>query len=423
SVGTMRRDVMPKTRFYLRRQGRTYTNFFVTAPICCPSRATIMTGRYNHNNGVTGNTRERFRLDFDSTLQHYLSEAGYQTWISGKFLNAWSIRYAGRPPAWDRYTITRGGSHHNTWFRHGQGDGPGRRFMYRPYADQLIERQALRYVRRTEESDAQPWFGFLSLTIPHGPPIAMDHYADLRFAARRPNRAERERSIADKWPGYAEHGIQGNPRFISKAWIVQLQMLRHADDVIGRVMAQLGDQNELENTIVVFLSDNGYMFGAHRLKGKRLPYTESIKVPALIRWTKHIQPGSVDMRFTANVDLAPTLLHAAGVTPDPAFPLDGRDLFDPSWERDYILTEHWKEASRTTGRWRPGWASLRSRDWQYIEYFSNGRTVFREYYDLRRDPAQLQNRLARRQTDAGPRIAKLHALLTQARTCVAEACP
>jgi arylsulfatase A-like enzyme len=244
SVGTMRRDVMPKTRFYLRRQGRTYTNFFVTAPICCPSRATIMTGRYNHNNGVTGNTRERFRLDFDSTLQHYLSEAGYQTWISGKFLNAWSIRYAGRPPAWDRYTITRGGSHHNTWFRHGQGDGPGRRFMYRPYADQLIERQALRYVRRTEESDAQPWFGFLSLTIPHGPPIAMDHYADLRFAARRPNRAERERSIADKWPGYAEHGIQGNPRFISKAWIVQLQMLRHADDVIGRVMAQLGDQNE-----------------------------------------------------------------------------------------------------------------------------------------------------------------------------------
>jgi arylsulfatase A-like enzyme len=216
--------------------------------------------------------------------------------------------------------------------------------------------------------------------------------------------------------------MPGNPHFGEKNWLAQLRMLRNADDIVGKVMSQLRSQNELDNTIVVFLSDNGLLYGAHRLSGKRLPYTESIKVPAFIRWPNHIKPGSVDPRMSGNLDLAPTLLHAAGVKPNLVYPFDGRDLLDPSWRRPYLLAEHWHEPTRSANPWMPTWASLRSRYWQYIEYFSGSSTIFREYYNLKTDPSELSNTLAGPATTSGPNVAVLHKLLMQARTCVGAQC-
>jgi arylsulfatase A-like enzyme len=422
AIGTLNEQVMPKTHHYLQEQGRTYTHFFVTDPLCCPSRASIMTGRYNHNNGVTGNTQHRFHLDLRSTLQHYLSAAGYQTWISGKFLNAWPLDRS--PPDWNQFTITGGGLHKKLWFRTG-GDGEqAHKFRYPLYAERLVEYQARRYLRLTERHDARPWFGYLAFTVPHGPYTPMGRYRYLPLHVRRPTPAERERSIADKWPGYRGHTRRANPPFDSTGWLAQLRMLRQADDIIGRLMKQLREQHELENTIVVFLSDNGVVFGAHRLTGKSLPYTESIQVPAAIRWPHHIPPGSVDGRLSANIDLAPTLLDAARVQPSARFPQDGRDLFDPSWKRSYILTEHWAERGpRRRSSWVPTWASLRSLGWQYIEYYDGRRTVFREYYDLRKDPNELKNVLAKRQSHAGAAIRRLHIRLQHARGCRGAACP
>jgi arylsulfatase A-like enzyme len=307
-------------------------------------------------------------------------------------------------------------------FRTGDRESPGNVFRYPPYAEPLIEHQALAYLDQTERNDSQPWLGYLSFTVPHDPPDPMAPYEELQSTVRGPSSAERERDNGDKWPGYAAHSAPGNPHFKTDEWMAQLRMLRQADDIIGRVMVQLRDQHELDNTIFAFLSDNGNLFGAHRLSGKRLPYTESIKVPALIRWTHHIRPGSVDRRLSANVDLVPTLLHAAGVTADLAHPLDGRDLFDESWRRRYLLTEHWQEPTRFANPWAPTWASLRSRDWQYIEYFTRGATIYREYYDLRSDPAELQNLVADGPAGRRVRIAQLHASLKRARMCVGDAC-
>jgi arylsulfatase A-like enzyme len=146
SRGTLTRAVMPKTFHALRQGGRRYARFFITDPLCCPSRAAIMTGRLNHNNGVFGNTVGSFHLNMDSTLQHYLHEAGYQTWISGKFLNAWS--YDTAPPDWDRFAVTKGGRHVHLTFNQ-----DGRQVYVRGQADPFIARQAHRYLAATEQQD------------------------------------------------------------------------------------------------------------------------------------------------------------------------------------------------------------------------------------------------------------------------------
>jgi arylsulfatase A-like enzyme len=111
SIGTMTRQVMPNTLRYIADQGRRYTNFYITDPLCCPSRSSIMTGQLNHNNHVTGNSESTFHLDMNTTLQHYLHQAGYQTWISGKFLNGWQYTPGSpNPPDWDHFTVTGAGS-------------------------------------------------------------------------------------------------------------------------------------------------------------------------------------------------------------------------------------------------------------------------------------------------------------------------
>jgi len=418
TTGTVSRAVMPHTVHYLVRGGRRYSNFFVTDPLCCPSRASIMTGRYDHNNHVTDNSPGGFHLDMSTTLQHYLHEAGYRTWISGKFLNGWSVTPGSpNPPDWDQFLITRGGRHLNLRFNQ-----DGHSFKYAPYAEPLIERQARRYLAATEGNDAQPWFGYLSFTVPHGPYTPMSGYQPLPFHVRRPTPAERERNISDKWPGYAAHARYG---FDTRDWLAQLRMLRQADDIIGAIFAQLRSQDELKNTIVVFLSDNGYLFRSHQLLGKRLPYTEAVRVPAMIRWPGHIRGGSVDRRLSTNVDLTPTLLAAAGVTPDPLVaPLDGRNLFDRSWTRPYVLLEQWASAGHAPRDWAPTWGSLRSTRWQYIEYDdAAGNVTFREYYDLVHDPWMLHNRLVGHDPPSQSRLAKLHALLAAARGCAGANCP
>jgi arylsulfatase A-like enzyme len=274
TTGTVLPAVMPNTVREFVRRGRRYPNFFVTDPLCCPSRASIMTGRFDHNNGVTDNSAAGFHLDMSTTLQHYLHEAGYRTWISGKFLNGWPVRPGSpNPPDWDRFLITQGGRHLDLPFNQ-----DGRFFRYAPYAEPLIERQASRYLAGTERHDAQPWLGYLSFTVPHGPYTPMRGYRRLPFHVRAPSPAEQERNISDKWPGYAAHAQYG---FDSADWLEQLRMLHQADDIIGDIFSQLRSQRELRNTIVVFLSDNGFLFRSHQLLGKRLPYTEAVRVPAM----------------------------------------------------------------------------------------------------------------------------------------------
>jgi arylsulfatase A-like enzyme len=174
---------------------------------------------------------------------------------------------------------------------------------------------------------------------------------------------------------------------------------------------------EARNTLVVFISDNGYEFGEHQLWGKGLPYTESIDIPFYLRWPGRIVPGSTARRFASNVDIVPTILGATGVSPTLRLPLDGHSLFSTR-KRPYAFDEYFPSG----GDWRPPWASLRSGSYDYTEWYtSSGRVT--EYYDLHADPYELTNLLGDGNPNNDPDVRALSALLRSARSCTGSTCP
>ena len=173
------------------------------------------------------------------------------------------------------------------------------------------------------------------------------------------------------------------PAEAAKVRTGQLRTLLSVDDMVDRVMRRLQDTGELEHTLVFFLSDNGYAWGEHGRIGKFTPYTESIKVPFLVRWPGRLPAGTVDDRLVATVDITPTVLEAAGVRPEAGVPVDGRSLLDGR-RRERLLAEYWQDQANAPGI--RDWAALRTAGWQYIENYDQPGSpgTFREY--LRPDP-------------------------------------
>jgi arylsulfatase A-like enzyme len=165
--------------------------------------------------------------------------------------------------------------------------------------------------------------------------------------------------------------------------VQQKRTLLAVDELVARVIGRLKKLKESRRTLIVFMSDNGMLWGEHGLGGKRFPYTQSVKIPLLVKWPGHIRPRSQSRRMVANIDVAPTVYDAAGI--QPAHVMDGRSLLARK-RRNVMLLEHWEKVP---------WRSLRSRRFQYIEYFkrANGAIRFRELYNLKRDPWQLRNLL------------------------------
>jgi arylsulfatase A-like enzyme len=386
-------------------------------PLCCPSRATILTGRYAHNTGVRGNERP-LRLDPTTLFPRLLRRAGYRTAMVGKFLNSWGLR---RPPHFDRWAS---GGHPYVDPRFNVN---GRVRTVDGYSTTLVGRFARRFLRGFEADDGAPWLLYVAPRAPHHPwlPAARHRSRPVGSWPGNPSVFEADRS--DK-PAF----VRGVSRSLADGRIVrrgQLRLLMSVDDEIGRIAATLRRLGEARRTLAIFTSDNGFLWADHRLgggrdsgNGKRVPYTASVKIPFLLRWPGHVAAGSRDRRITGTVDIAPTVLDAAGVAADPAKPpADGRSLVS-SERRTRIVLEYWR------GRAIPTWASLRTRRYQYIEYYTRrGRRFFREYYNLRRDPWQLRNLLHDGSPANNPEVARLARQLRHDRRCKGtsglSACP
>jgi arylsulfatase A-like enzyme len=188
------------------------------------------------------------------------------------------------------------------------------------------------------------------------------------------------------------------------------------DDLVAKIFKELGSLKERGRTLVVFLSDNGVFWGEHGLTEKRLPYTEDVMVPMALRWPGHVPGGTTDRRNATNLDIAPTILAAAEVVP--STPMDGRSLVDP-WSRRRVFTEHWGHLGY------PNWAAVRTGRVQYVEYYSDdfSKIVFREYYELGRDPWELRNLLHDGITENNPDTSRLHDWVSQYRSCSGSSCP
>jgi arylsulfatase A-like enzyme len=192
------------------------------------------------------------------------------------------------------------------------------------------------------------------------------------------------------------------------------------DDMVERLFKVLERTREKKDTLAFFISDNGYIWAEHGVASKRFPYTPAVRVPLFMRWPGQVERGRQE-RIVGNIDLAPTILEAAGITPNPEYPMDGRSLFD-NRPREEILLEY---SGSRLGEDVPPWASLRSATYQYVEYYDldTGEIVFTEYYDLESDPFQLVNLLGDDDPSNDPPTAALSAHLAQARDCSGPTCP
>jgi arylsulfatase A-like enzyme len=411
--------VMPATRRLFVRQGRRYPNAYVTTPLCCPSRASTLTGRYAHNHRVL--TLEPQALDVRTTIPRHLQRAGYFTGIAGKYLNRWGAlpNYTpASPPYFDLWATTHPdpNGYHDTTF-----NVNGRLRNVHRYSTDYIGSQTIDFLETFEKHDARPWFMYTAVFAPHGPRIAKAEYRNAAVPSWPGDPSNFEEDRTDK-PAYvqARSTAYEQGKSIRAA---QLRTLMSVDDMVREIFSFLRRNGEDRNTLALFVSDNGFLWGHHGLTGKTVPYLLSVRVPFLLRWpARPTVAGSVDDRIVANIDIAPAIAHAAGLDLD-ALPMDGRSLFDRRWARDHLLNEYYASNIGVA----PTWASLTALDYQYVEYYDeDGKRTFREYYDLLRDPWQLTNTLGDFDPTNDPspvQLQSLSARLAADRRCATSSCP
>lgn len=405
---------MPRTKRLFTNAGVTYTDAYTSTPLCCPARASIMTGRYPHNHGVRRN-EDAHQLVQESTLQYYLQSSGYLTALTGKYLNGWP-EAAVSPPYFDKWAAIDDTDYSRVYkdmIVNLNGD-----VVYPDgYSTHYVEEKSVDFLRSFEKTDAKPWFMYVAPFAPHAPfaPEWKYRNADTPYFTGNPAVWEADRSDKPTWVQNRNVRLGGGRAISTK----QGRTLYSVDDMIERIFGALDRMDETRDTLAIFVSDNGYLWGEHGLASKRFPYTGAIKVPLVIRWPGHIPPGTKDDRLVANIDLAPTILDVADIEADINYPIDGRSLFGGA-SRDHLLIEYF--GSRLGAS--PSWATIRSGSYQFVEYYDEaGAVVYREYYDLAKDPHQLLNLYGDPDPLNDPPLAVSAAQLAQTRNCRGSGCP
>jgi len=359
--------VMPKTRKLFVAGGTTFKNAVATTPLCCPSRASILSGRYAHNHGVTDNFSAGL-LDQRKTMQKELQASGYLTAATGKFLNGWRKD----PSYFDRWAIYSPPLRYfGATFRI---DGVVREVP--GYSTTFIERMSLEFLDHFEHSDSDPWFLQVSPFAPHWPALPESRYSETSVPDWVGSPATGEADVSDKPPYIrrADNSREAVERFRAG----QLRTLMSVDDLVANLFAELDRLGEREDTLAFFLSDNGVLWYEHGARGKSMPYDPSVRLPLLARWPGHLGAGIRDRRIAGNIDIAATIYDALGI--QPGYRVDGRSLLTS--DRRFIFLEH------TPGRRGgiPAWNAIWTPATTYVRYV-NGR---REYYGPD-DPWQLTN--------------------------------
>jgi arylsulfatase A-like enzyme len=404
-------ELMPEVRSWFQEGGTTFRNAFATTPSCCPSRASIFTGLYAHNHGIKDNFHPQ-RLEQRRTVQFHLSRAGYRTGIAGKYFNRWPV--SREPPFFNSWAIYPA-PNDETYYSGGLWNVDGEVSRIRSYATTFIGRHAVRFLENSEGFDDQPWFLVVAPTAPHAPYTPERRYVGAPVGKWNPSPASLETDLSDK-PSY----VRDHRATLETARRVragQMRTLMSVDDLVGLLKLHLRDLGESRRTMALYLSDNGILWSEHSIYEKRVPYTPAIRVPFMMRWPLHVAEGTSDDRLVANIDIAPTILDAAGL-PHTLDQLDGRSLFS-SGSRKALLLEYWREPSKPF----PSWVAVRGKTFQYVEYFTRDKPIARELYDLESDPWQLRNLLAPASArESSSQVARLHDWLEAQRRCRQTLC-
>jgi arylsulfatase A-like enzyme len=400
-------DYMTTVKNQLMAKGIVFENGFVTTPLCCPSRASILSGQYAHNHKVY---TDRMPLggapkyDDSKSAAIWLQKAGYRTAYFGKYLNGYEeLTPSGYvPPGWDVWKAFLGKNLSNDdvgnlqYFFNFSLSENGKNVTYPKskanFSADVITNDALAFIRDSRDT---PFFMTLGYYNPHSPYIAAPrHNESFRVGKdywdwvqyRPPNFNEKD--ISDK-PAYIGTLSPLSPTEIDTAHKQILRSLLSVDDGVASILAALQKAGLSENTIIVYLSDNGLTLGDHRFgAAKNCPYEACVKVPFIVYAPKYYS-HRVESKIVANIDLAPTFADWAGV-PIPDY-VNGTSMMpllksaSAKW-RDQILFEHWP-TEQGVGSMIPEFYSVRTMEWKYTEYVT-GET---ELYDLVNDPYELQN--------------------------------
>jgi arylsulfatase A-like enzyme len=440
--------VMPKTRRLIGKAGVTFDRNFVNYPLCCPSRATFLTGQYAHNHGVLWNNWPYggYRmLDGSETLPVWLGRAGYRTIHIGKYLNeygeqdptevpkGWDDWYGGVDPStYDYYGMT---INHN-------GDLKTYARTKRNYSTDVYTRLADHAIRDASKS-GKPFFMNLAPNAPHtvatesgatkegSPALPPPRYADVFANEPMPI-----------YPNFNEADISDKPTTLAAYFPTQMTMqqqlelqdhwrgrmgaLLGVDDMVKNVVGKLKRTGEFRNTVIIFTSDNGWILGEHRLRDpvtengkaagvKYVPYEGSSRVPLMIEGPGFPADRKVE-GVTTNADLARTILDVADAKSKAGLTLDGMSLLDAANDPKELADRGVFIETAANPRGVPPYFSVRTKRYRYDQQDDGQEGLF----DLKRDPWELES--VHDDARYAAIKAALQEALTRLTTCAGPSC-
>ena len=472
---------LPQVRALVGDAGVSFDDEFDNVTLCCPARTSILRGQYSHNTGVLTNDAANGGFERahatnieQSTVATAMHAAGYSTGLFGKYLNGYpntvSVDYV--PPGWDTWSSASKGNPYSEYDYTLNQNGKQVAYAKAPqdYGTDVYVRQTKAFIDQAAK-DTKPFFAYLAVYAPHQPatPAPQDSQAFVGLKAPRDPSFD-EADLSDK-PQYIRDLAKLTTRAQAQIDVLnrrRAQSLQAVDRGVAQLVDELRANGQLDNTYIVFTSDNGFHLGQHRMPaGKQTAYETDIHLPLLVRGPG-VAAGAHVSAITGNVDLAPTIasLGAATMTDDPdgrslagllhATPSTSKAIATPPGWRDSFLLEHWSTtsvpearpdaaelepddpdqggatpeaddlgAATTTATTAAGagakalkipeFQGLRVANYTYVEYI----TGERELYDLTSDPNELNNLAAKAKPTL---LAALHQRLEDLRHCAADSC-
>ncbi len=390
-------------------QGITFSNSFITTPLCCPSRTSFLTGMYAHNHGVLTNNKDQ-QGGYSTFMQHnhdpntiavWLHDVGYKTALIGKYLNGYGENNH-VPPGWDDWHAFADPEYYNYDLIECTDCQSGNAAVARnhygknddKYSTDILKEKAKTFLQTTTE----PFFLVFTPKAPHGgggqedglnnPEIPARHRGTCDSISPQSLGAYNESPVSDKtkWIREKNKLSADKKRDIERFATAQVCSLKAVDEAIDEMLDVVSEER-LNNTVVIFTSDNGYTWGEHRYTGKNCLYDPCAKVPLVISYPAMTTSAFPSDQLVTNLDLVATILELAGV-PIPT-QVDGKSfvplLTDVNTSlQDTILLEVW-----STSNTSPTGSAVRTKEYKYIEYNRGGR----EFYDLQNDPSEENNQI------------------------------
>jgi arylsulfatase A-like enzyme len=442
---------MPEINSLLVEEGTSFEEAFVSHPVCCPSRATILTGLYDHNHEVLSNKPpsggfEKFLSEGheEDSIAASLQEGGYQTAFFGKYLNGYPADDPTHvPPGWDEWYGKLNGQKLYDYGINENGEEVSYGSSTEGFFTDVLSGQATDFVERAAP-DERPFFAYIAPTAPHGPATPAERHKGA-FAEeevpRPPSFDEEDVSDKPPWIEDAERISEEEASSIDDYYRQRLESMLAVDEMVASLIEELEAAGELDDTYIFFTSDNGWFDGEHRIRsGKNRPYEESARVPLYVRGPG-VPAGSEVEELAVNTDFAPTFAELAGIS----FTADGRSLApllsggEPASWRSAVLLERLppEEGGGGSGKGKgkgkgkaktgPGgvpkggvsggdpFEAVRTGTHKYVEYESGEA----ELYDLEADPYELENIY---ETADSSLVEDLEARLEALRGCSEDEC-